>query len=102
MSYNGLDDLLAEFREFRGKMTSLVENLNKSDDVLWEKINAMDKRYDKHCIFAENRITKLEGICKDLEKRRKESIDYRKWIWGLVIAVIGQAITLLGIIVTLL
>ncbi len=102
MSYNGLDDLLAEFREFRGKMTNLAENLNKSDDVLWDKINNMDKRYDRHCISTENRITKLEGMYKDLERRRKESRDYSKWIWGLVMAMIGQAITLLGIIVTLL
>ena len=94
---------LAEFREFRGKQIAMNEGLDKSDDILWEKYNDFDKKFNKQCIVMENRITKLEDKCKELDKKHTEEGVNSRWIWGLRIAVALALLALVGnIVITLL
>ena len=88
--------------EWRGKIISAVEDLNKNDDALSRRLSDLVDSFNNYCIETQGRLTKLESNYKYLKNLKNENIKYRRWLWGLIISIVGEAIALFGIIIHLL
>ena len=84
--------------EWRGQIINAVENLDKNDDTLFRKVDSLTKRVNEYCIKAEGRLSTMENDIKNLKDISNKNIKYRRWIWGMIISVIGEMIAFIALI----